>query len=36
MSQRMRQFKWIEWRLEKIDAHALSAQEVGAAFDRCL
>jgi hypothetical protein len=30
----MRQFKWIEWNLEKIDAHALSAQEVEAAFDR--
>lgn len=30
----MRQFKWIEWNLGKIDAHALSAEEVEAAFDR--
>jgi hypothetical protein len=30
----MRRFKWIEWNLNKIDAHALSAQEVEAAFDR--
>ena len=30
----MRQFKWIEWDLEKIDAHALSAEEVEASFDR--
>ena len=30
----MRQFKWIDWNLEKIDAHALSAGEVEAAFDR--
>ncbi|MFV1967285.1 MAG: hypothetical protein ACC628_17795, partial [Pirellulaceae bacterium] len=30
----MRQFKWIEWNLEKIDAHALSAEEAEAAFDR--
>ena len=30
----MRRFKWIEWNLEKIDAHALSADEVEAAFDR--
>ena len=30
----MRQFKWIEWNLRKIDAHALSAEEVEAAFDR--
>ena len=30
----MRQFKWIEWNLEKVDAHALSAEEVEAAFDR--
>lgn len=30
----MRQFKWIAWNLEKIDAHALSAVEVEAAFDR--
>jgi hypothetical protein len=30
----MRQFKWIEWNLQKIDAHKLSAEEVEAAFDR--
>jgi len=30
----MRRFKWIEWNLEKIDAHALSAEEVEAAFGR--
>ena len=29
----MRQFKWIEWNLQKIDAHGLSAEEVEAAFD---
>lgn len=32
----MRQFKWIEWNLRKIDAHGLSAEEVEAAFDRVL
>jgi hypothetical protein len=30
----MRRFKWIEWNLVKIGAHALSAAEVEAAFDR--
>jgi hypothetical protein len=30
----MRQFKWIEWNLQKIDAHGLSAEEVESAFDR--
>jgi hypothetical protein len=30
----MRQFKWIEWNLQKIAAHGLSAEEVEAAFDR--
>jgi hypothetical protein len=30
----MRQFKWIEWNLQQIDAHGLSAEEVEAAFDR--
>ena len=30
----MRQFKWIELNLRKIDAHGLSAEEVEAAFDR--
>ncbi|HEX3601745.1 MAG TPA: hypothetical protein VHU84_16445 [Lacipirellulaceae bacterium] len=30
----MRQFKWIEWNLQKIEAHALSSDEVEAAFDQ--
>jgi hypothetical protein len=30
----MRQFKWIEWNLNKINAHALSTEEVEAAFDQ--
>ena len=30
----MRQFKWIEWNLQKIDAHALTPEEVEGAFDR--
>jgi hypothetical protein len=30
----MKHFKWIEWNLQKIDAHALSAAEVEAAFDQ--
>jgi hypothetical protein len=30
----MRRFKWIEWNLQKISAHHLSAEEVEAAFDR--
>ena len=30
----MRHFKWIEWNLQKIDAHALSVEEVEAAFER--
>ena len=29
----MRRFKWIEWNLQKIDSHALSPEEVEAAFD---
>ena len=29
----MRQFKWIDWNLRKIDEHALTADEVEAAFD---
>jgi hypothetical protein len=32
----MRQFKWIEWNLQKLDAHGLSADEVEAAFDRII
>jgi hypothetical protein len=35
-SQHVRQFKWVEWNLEKIDAHALSAEDVEAAFERVL
>jgi hypothetical protein len=30
----MRRFKWIEWSLQKIAAHSLSAEEVEAAFER--
>lgn len=30
----MRRFKWIEWNLQKIDTHGLSAPEVEAAFER--
>ncbi len=30
----MRQFKWIEGNLQKIDARGLSAEEVEAAFDQ--
>jgi hypothetical protein len=29
----MRRFKWIEWNLQKIAAHGLSAEEVEAPFD---
>ena len=29
----MRRFKWIEWNLQKIEAHAISTEEVEAAFD---
>ena len=32
----MRQFKWIEWNVQKIAAHGLSSDEVEAAFDRIL
>ncbi len=32
----MRQFKWIEWNLNKIAAHNLSADQVEAAFERIL
>jgi hypothetical protein len=32
--QLMRRFKWIEWNLQKIAAHGLSAEEVEAAFNR--
>src|ERR1700674_759413 len=32
----MRQFKWIEWNLQKIAAHGLSPEEVEAAFDRII
>jgi hypothetical protein len=30
----MRQYKWIEWNLQKIEAHGLSSDEVEEAFDR--
>jgi hypothetical protein len=30
----MRRFKWIEWNLDRVDSHGLSAEEVEAAFDR--
>lgn len=29
----MRQFKWIDWNLQKVDAHGLSPDDVEAAFD---
>lgn len=29
----MRQFKWIEWNLQEIGDHGLSAEDVEAAFD---
>lgn len=29
----MRQFRWIDWNLQKIDAHGLSAKDVDAVFD---
>jgi len=29
----VRQFKWIDWNLQKINARGLSAEEVEAAFD---
>lgn len=29
----MRRFKWIDWNLAKIGAHALSAEEVEASFE---
>jgi hypothetical protein len=30
----MRQFKWIQWNLDKIEVHGLSSEDVEAAFDR--
>ena len=32
----MRQFKWIEWNLQKMDAHGLAEEEVEAALDRII
>jgi hypothetical protein len=32
----MRRFNWIEWNIQKVDAHALSTDEVEAAFNRVL
>jgi hypothetical protein len=29
----MRQFKWIEWNLQKIEAHSLTSEEVESAFN---
>ena len=29
----MRQFKWIDWNIQRIDTHGLSSHEVEAAFD---
>ena len=36
MPANMRRFTWIEWNIQKIDAHSLSTDEVEAAFDRVL
>jgi hypothetical protein len=30
----MRQFKWIDWNIQKIGGHGLSVEEVEASFDR--
>ncbi len=30
----MREFKWIEWNLQKIETHGLAAEDVEAAFNR--
>lgn len=30
----MRRFTWIDWNIDKIDAHALSPADVETAFDR--
>jgi hypothetical protein len=30
----VRTFKWIEWNIDKIDAHALTVADVEASFDR--
>lgn len=30
----MRHFQWIEWNLENIEAHNLSADDIEASFDR--
>lgn len=32
----MRRFKWVEWNLQKIADHALSAEEVEAAYNRMI
>jgi len=29
----MRRFKWIDWNLQKIEAHALSVEDIEAAFE---
>lgn len=32
----MKRFKWLEWNLQKIADHALSAEEVEAAYNRAI
>jgi hypothetical protein len=32
----MRRFKWIDWNIDKVNAHALSPDDVEAAFERVL
>lgn len=32
----MREFKWIDWNLQKIETHGLTPEDVEAAFDRII
>lgn len=32
----MRRFKWIEWNLQKIASHSLSAEQIEAAYNRVI
>jgi hypothetical protein len=32
----MRRFKWIDWNIDKVNAHALSPEDVEAAFETVL
>jgi hypothetical protein len=32
----MRRFKWIDWNIDKVNAHALSPEDVEAAFETIL